>query len=101
METYKKEVDFEVNKKTKKSKLLIPFNSKEYEDRISKLKKSEYKLFKMIILDEKIIDKFDFNLKNLYKKLEVNSKIELLAKYGKNYYNEFRNDFNINEEEYK
>ena len=98
---YKKEVGFEMKEESKISKPLVPFNSREYEDRISKLKKDEYKLFKMIILNERIIDKSDFNLRNLYKKLEVNSRIELMARYSRNYYNEFSNDFEKNKEEKK
>lgn len=88
-----------MKKESKISKPLVSFNSKEYEDRISKLKKDEYKLFKMIILGEKIINKSEFDLNNLYRKLEVNSQIELMARYSKNYYNEFSNDFDKNEEE--
>lgn len=90
-----------MKKESKISKPLVPFSSREYEDRISKLKKDEYKLFKMIILGEKIINKSEFDLNNLYRKLEVNSQIELMTRYSKNYYSEFSNDFDKNEEEKK
>lgn len=87
-----KEVGFEMSKKLKISKPLIPFNSREYENKISKLTKNEYELFKKILLGKEIIGRSKDDIKNLYDKLEVNSQIELMARYSKNYYNEFSSE---------
>lgn len=77
--------------KEKISKPLIPFNSREYEKRISKLTCKEYDNFKKIILSEKITIK-EKSIKKLYNKLGVTSQTELMVLYCLNYYNEFSSE---------
>ncbi|MDO5569741.1 MAG: hypothetical protein Q4G04_06570 [bacterium] len=81
----------------------IPFCSLEYETRIARLTLKEYEIFKKLLMGVKpkyiIIDNKQNNDSNkminkIYKKLEVNSQVELMAKYSMNYYYEMEGIFN-------
>ena len=85
------------SKKYETTKPFIPFSSREYETRISKLTSREYELFKKLLFGSELIEKKEKNIKILYKKLDVSSQIELMAKYGKNYYHEMEGNFNSKE----
>lgn len=80
-------------KKYKTTKPFVPFSSKEYEKRISKLTNKEYELFKKILFGSELVNNKEKYIRTLYQKLEVSSQIELMAKYGKNYYHEMEGDF--------
>lgn len=81
-----------MGKELTKNKSLIPYNSREYEKRISRLSKKEYQIFKNILFSTQTIDISDHNIKSVFDKLDVNSHSELMAKYSNNYFKEFSDE---------